>query len=84
MYKNKTIIIFANGTTREHLDDYNITITMPLDIVGIKVGNKVRKILCTNNRLKDLTLPPSVTMLICDKEVKGLDKYIDTVKITLF
>ena len=44
----------------------------------------VKYVYCSYNKLTELILPESVESLWCDKEVSGLDRFIDKIEIVLW
>ena len=47
------------------------------------IPNGVTHVYCHNNKLSELIIPESVECLKCDKEVSGLDEFIDKIYIEL-
>ena len=54
------------------------------DLVSLEVPEGVKKVWCRDNKLTKLKIPESVTMLICDKEIIGLEEFIGEIYIELW
>ena len=50
----------------------------------LKLPESVKEVSCYDNKLTELIIPESVELLICDKEVIGLEEFIGKIKIDLW
>ena len=54
------------------------------NLVSLEIAEGIAIVKCWNNPIEELVLPDSVRILTCDKQVKGLEKYIGKVKMELW
>ncbi len=55
-------------------------VTYDIDIVSIEIPSGISLVNINRTSIERIELPTSVKYLICDKEVKGLEKYIGTIE----
>ncbi len=92
-YDGSTIEIPCESVTYSYMIGHGMSTYISLQYNGfingkelrsLKVPEGVHNVVCTGHKLLSLSLPDSVILLRCDKEVKGLEKYIDKIQeITL-
>ena len=71
-----TELIIPESVTYLHCENNQLT--------KLKVPEGVITVWCYNNKLSELLIPESVTSLKCDKEIKGLEKFIGEIRIVLW